>query len=300
VKDVSSFHSKHRSDLWDHPKVTGYIDLGDFLEPTLARNDFRASNESRAIFAYLEEIEPLLLSKIDEITQASEGRHYQALEDRLNQALSELAKLDSMMHQVDVVVGGSTPATTDGTGRTLEDGIGNRDHGEGTSGGGTGIGVAPGQGVGYGSNPGDEPGGDEGNRGLRLDEGYVDGPPEATVRKVKRPGLSIRIVDTEPDEDAETHAKLRSVLIGDEIHIFKRHEDFESRVSETRQREKKVSERLITYLAGEITVHYKDRFFNRGKQPDYSKSLFVEVVSFIYQMEEKLASLVGKNMSDLQ
>jgi len=75
--------------------------------------------------------------------------------------------------------------------------------------------------------------------------------------------MSIRIVDTEPDEDAETHVKLRSVVIGDEIHIFKRHEDFESRVTETRQHEKKVSERLITYLAGEITVHYKDRFFNR-------------------------------------
>ena len=300
VKDVSSFHSKHRSDLWDHPKVTGYIDLGDFLEPTLARNDFRATNETHAVFAHLEELEPLLLTKIEEITQVSEDRHYQALEDRLNQALSELAKLDSMMHQVDIVPGGPTPATADGTGRPLKEGIGGMDHGEGTSGGGPGIGVSPGQGVGYGAGPGDQPGGDEGSGSLRPDDGYVDGTPEATVRKVKRPGLTIRIVDTEPDEDAETHEKLRSVLIGDEIHIFKRHKDFESRVSETRQREKKVSERLITYLAGEITVHYKDRFFNRKGQPDYSKSLFVEVVSFIYQMEEKLAPLVGKNMSDLQ
>jgi len=177
VKDVASFRSKHRSDIWDHPKVTGYIDLGDFLEPTLARNDFRASSETRAVYAHLFEIEEILLSKIDEITQVSEDRHYRALEDSLNQALSELAKLDNMLHRDDPVPGGSTPAILDGTGRNLEDGIGNRDHGDGASGSGPGFGDTPGDGTGFGSEPGDQPGGDKGSRGLRPDDEYLDGTP---------------------------------------------------------------------------------------------------------------------------
>jgi hypothetical protein len=301
VKDVPSFHSKHRSDLWDNPRITGYIDLGEFLEPTLARNDFEATDKKRAVFAHLEEeVEPYLIVWIDEMAQVSESRHYKALEDRLNQALSELAKLDSLVARDDFVAGGSTPAGRSGTGRSPEDGTGSRDHGDGISGSGPGIGVMPGEGVGYGQEPGGLPGGDAGNTSLRPDEGYVDGTPEETLRKVRRPGLNIRIVDGEPFEDAVTGEQLRSVLIGDEIQIFKRHRDFESRVTETRQHEKKVSERLITYLSGEVTVHYKDRLFSRKGQPDYSKALFVEVVQFIYQMEEKLSSLAGTNLSDLE
>lgn len=51
IKDIKSFRSKHKSALWDHPNVTGYIDLSDYLEPTIARNDFKNNPQSSALSA---------------------------------------------------------------------------------------------------------------------------------------------------------------------------------------------------------------------------------------------------------
>ena len=84
-----------------------------------------------------------------------------------------------------------------------------------------------------------------------------------------------------------------------EIRIFKRHPDFEERVKSKRSGKQKITERLITYLAGEITVHYKDRFHNRKGQADYNKYMFIDLVAFIYKFEGILNDLVGQNLSDL-
>ena len=67
----------------------------DFLEPTIARNDFTNSEKSKALFSKLIEIEPLILDVVKYVNKASEERHYQELEDRLNQALSKLARLEA-------------------------------------------------------------------------------------------------------------------------------------------------------------------------------------------------------------
>lgn len=56
---------------------------------------------------------------------------------------------------------------------------------------------------------------------------------------------------------------------------------------------------MITYLAGEITVHYKDKFHNKVGQPEYNKLMFVDLVDFIYQFERLLSDLAGKNLADL-
>ena len=55
----------------------------------------------------------------------------------------------------------------------------------------------------------------------------------------------------------------------------------------------------MSYLAAEMTVHYKDMFHARDKQPEYSKWMFVDLTESIYVLEDMLSPLVGKNMSDL-
>ncbi len=93
---------------------------------------------------------------------------------------------------------------------------------------------------------------------------------------------------------------MRSNIYGSEIRIFRQHSDFQSRVDVSRRGEPKITQRLITYLAGEITVHYKDKFHTKkGTEPEYSKSHFGDLVSFIYQFEAMLQNLAGKNLSDL-
>ncbi len=136
------------------------------------------------------------------------------------------------------------------------------------------------------------------------DKKFDDKDPEfdddkANSDERKKPGFDIKLSDREPDLDTETNTLDRSTLVGGTIIIFKKHPDFSSRVDKKRIGESKITQRLITYLAGEITIHYKDKFETRGgQQPEYNKKMFRNVVDFIYKIEEALKGLEGKNPED--
>lgn len=303
IKDIKSFKSKHKSELWDHPNVTGYIDLSDFLEPTIARNDFKNNDHSRALFSYLNELEPVILEEVKNVNKQSEERHYQELEDRLNQALSRLAKLDSMSYRTDHSTGNTINLEAGGAGQSLVNGTGSKDHGDPkpTAGIGT-IGENEGQGQGVGEEAGSIPGGELGGSSALNKES--ENPFEDTGFRGgerKKSGFNIRIDEREPDTDDLTGWQMRSNIYGNEIRIFKTHPDFQERVVVSRRGETRITPRLITYLAGEITVHYKHKFHTRkGTQPEYSKNHFNDLVGFIYQFEKMLKDLSGKNLSDLE
>jgi hypothetical protein len=302
IKDVKSFKSNHKSDIWGHPSVTGFIDLKDLLGPTIARNDFRNNKDSRALYVTLNDLEELILEFVKKANLKSEERHYEHLEDHLNHVLSRLAKLDSMNFRTDHIKGGDINLKTDAFGAAIEDGVGARDHGDSEIidpsdsdfGGDEGDGSGP-SGTEEGELPTDKKGGDKIDGESQFEDSDTKG------RERKKSGFNIRISDAELQVDNETDKPVRSLLIGSEILIYKKHPDFENRVSHTRQGETKISERLITYIAGEITIHYKDKFYNKISQgaPDYNINLFIGLVDFLYQFESMLAPLAGKNLSDL-
>jgi len=298
VKDIRAFKSKHKSDLWGHPNVTGFIDVGDILQPTIARNEFTNTQETRALFETLMELEPLIIDVVNAENRASEERHYKELEDQLNQALSKLAKLDSMFYRTEYLTGQDINLAPGGSGQTVGEGIGGS-FGPGPGGEGPGIGDGSGNGSGPGGDTGQIPGSEDG-MGPKNKE--ADNPFEDTGFKGgerRKSGFNIRIVDDDLQIDAATNKPLRSQLIGNQIRIFKKHPDFEARVDESSKKQKRITQRLITYLAGEITVHYKDKFHCKHGQPAYNKNLFVNLVEFIYQFENMLKGLVGRNLSDI-
>lgn len=152
-------------------------------------------------------------------------------------------------------------------------------------------GILPESGIIPGGEPGEGPSDREAMNPFE-DTGYKGG-------EKKRSGFNIKIVDDDLQIDEATNRPIRSQLIADQIRIYKKHEDFLSRVEESRKKEKKISERLITYLAGEITVHYKDKLYCRKGQPAYNKQLFIGLVEFVYLLEEMLKDLAGRNLSDM-
>ena len=92
----------------------------------------------------------------------------------------------------------------------------------------------------------------------------------------------------------------RSSLIDDTIWIYRQHPDFLERVSTARAGKKhKITQRLVTYLAGEMTVHYKDKFHNKQGQPDYGKWMFQDLTDSIYFIEKALSGLVNLNLNTL-
>jgi len=299
IKDVKSFKSTHKSDIWGHPNVTGYIDLKGTLPPTIARDDFKNTKESRMIFNELKEIEDIVLDFVKRTNQHSEQKHYQQLEDVLNKALSRLARIDSMNFRTDYLRGGDINLGENGAGKALEVGGGPDESGNGGNGEGDGIGENDGTGL-HPEGEGKELATDkDGGDMVKMDEQFEDSDNKGKERK--KSGFNIRIAEGDPVTDEKGKQK-RSILAGSEIVVYKNHPDFQARVAHTRQGEAKINERLITYLAGEITVHYKDEFYKKiqNGQPEYNKDMFESVVSFIYQFEEMLMGLVGKNLSEME
>ncbi len=300
IKEVRSFKSNHKRDLWGHPNVTGYIDLSSYLEPTIARNDFKNNHNSKALYETLIGIEPAIFEIIKDVNKQSEDRHYQELEDRLNQALSKLAKLDNMNFRTDYITGTNINLQSGGEGT----GVGVGEEGKDGSDVKSPVldwieGVFGSKDGGQEKISGDLPDDNPGQGPLNKE---ADNPFEDTGfagNEKKKSGYNIRIVDNEPDIDSVTNKPYRSNIYGNEIRIFKQHPDFAERVKETVTGSKKITPRLITYLAGEVTVHYKDQLHNKKGQPEYNKNLFVDLVGSVYQIENLLSDLEGKNLSDL-
>ena len=302
IKTIKGFKTKYKNEIWGHPSITGYIDLNGFLEPTIARDDFRNNNESKALFSTLLELEQLISEVIKDVNKASEHRHYKSLEQYLNKELSKLAKIDALNFRTENISGRDINLEAGGDGQDQEEGAGSEHHREGEP---TGNEIDHSDNkddpLGFGpsendvSNPSEDDGSGASNKEPENpfeDTGFKGG-------ERKKSGFNIEFVDGDPIWNVETDKPIRSQLIGGTIRIFREHPEFQKRIKLTLTKEPKISERLITYLAGEITVHYKDKIQTREGQAEYNVQMFENLVEFIYMFEDAVSGLAGKNLSDL-
>ena len=84
IKDMKSFLSKNKSSIWGHPNLTGFIDLGGNLEPTIARNDFKNDSVSKAVFESLIDYESVVQTFLKDESEKTDDKQFKALEDVLN------------------------------------------------------------------------------------------------------------------------------------------------------------------------------------------------------------------------
>lgn len=290
IKDIKAFKSDLKSDIWNHPNITGYVDLGNYIEPNISRiNGFKPEYKEKAnnIFSWLINKEPLILDLIREGNEETQEKHYQQLEDILSKALSKIARIDAMNFRTEYFAGNDIKLQDGavGTGDSIFPPLSTDPN-------------SPNSGIKNddikGDNPNDELGGNN-NLNKEVDNPFEDKEPQGAERK--KSGFNIKISDLPPDIDNETNKPIKSRLLGNTIHIFRKHPDFEDRVEHFRGGEPKISQRLVTYLAGEITVHYKDKYYMKSGQPAYDKRMFSSLVESIYQFEDLLKEAVGKNLS---
>lgn len=289
VKEIKEFKSDFKSDIWNHPNITGFIDLIDFIKPNISRLGFRpeSKEETRAIFDILISKENEILNLIRDSNEETQEKHYQQLEDILSKALSKIARIDAMNFRTEYFAGNDIklqegaigvgdsifpPLSSDPNNPNF--GIKNDDI--------------------KGDNPNDELGGNK-NLNKEIDNPFDDKEPQGSERK--KSGFNIKISDLEPNIDSDTGKQIKSRLLGNTIEIFRKHPEFEKRVGHFAGGAPKISQRLITYLAGEITVHYKDKFYMKSGQPTYDKKMFANLVDSIYLFEDLLKDAVGKDLS---
>merc|ERR1711879_165509 len=70
IYEVKSFIriSKARYSVWNHPHVAGYIDVGNFVEPVITRDEFRRTNNRVKLYrCILKRVEPDLMKLVEEV-----------------------------------------------------------------------------------------------------------------------------------------------------------------------------------------------------------------------------------------
>lgn len=308
VKDDKDFSkaSSFKKEIWDHPYITWYIDLWNTIEPRLDRAWFKNDVYSKLIFKEIANREWLIKDMLTKISRETENRHYRNLEDKLTSVLANLAKLDRMNYRKESISREWEQITwfkyhiewiswdrwfwaQDTSNWKQNNSPENRNFW-----GWKWDWFWPDENP-WDIFPGEEPTKDN-TKFKDLSEFWDE---LSNLTKKSKSWFAIKFVDWEPPVDLDNN-KVRSQIVWWEIRIFKEHPDFRSRIQIWKKWEDCITSRLITYLAWEITVHYKNEFYcKRSEQPEYNKQMFVELVEFIYKYEDWLKDLVWKNLSDI-
>ena len=304
IKDIRNFNSNRKGEIWGNPNLTGYIDLSDFLEPTIDRRNFKNNRNARALFYTLKELEPLILDVIGDVRKDSETQHYKSFEDHINRMLRKIARQDKMFFQTEILSGNEINVLPGASGQENEEHFGSEHHRNGPP---SGVPIE------NPSEPEDDPYGfgsteeagnnvsDHKDDGDLASNNQPDNEYEDTGlkgRERKKPGFNMQFVEGDPIIDEETNKPLRSQLVGGTIRIFRNHPDFESRVQTFRSKEPKITPRLNTYVALQTMVHYKDRQQMREGQAEYNIQMYISLTEYVLRLEDLCSGLVGKNLKD--
>jgi hypothetical protein len=117
---------------------------------------------------------------------------------------------------------------------------------------------------------------------------YDTEKPKSEPKPVRqrRNSFDIQFYEIPPDADGQVK---RSYLIDATIYINVAHPDFQERMTYTRLGQPRVTDRLGSYIAATVSIHYKDQFYAKyGYQPERRDLLFDEQVDFIFRLESAL------------
>ncbi len=281
--------STRRTSLWAHPNLVGYIEVGTAIDPAITRDVFKRTKTRELLYEALLKLEDEINEVLHIVNQAQQQQDLRKVADLIERELARLAKEDRIRLRATPSAGTGAQCAPLG-GSEAEEGFGGptgNDEGS-AAGGGSGDGDNTGPtNTGSGVLPGDG----DGNAG-----GAEDGAG-AESGKRKKTGFSIEFVRWPATESGTS---IRSNLIDGTIMINSLHPQFEERVRTTRPGRMKMTDRLISYIAGTVSIHYKDAFYEKyRRQPDKRTQLFDDQLEFICRMEVALQTIKSEIQSML-
>ncbi len=281
VAEIKSFirKSNHRTSVWGHPNLLGYIEVGDVVRPIITRDDFDRGKGRTALYDAILTLEDEIRAAINQINEEQRDSSLNRLEDVLRNVLDDLAREDRLRLRSELTAGAEQGKATSGGG--AEDGDEGGPDGEPnqTEGGANGDG----DGADTGPNPDDEGslnGQNEGGEQINPD------PNERQGAQRKRSGFDIRFGEYAPTINGQLR---RSWLLDGAIFINTAHPDFKGRLTYNLKGRARFTDRLGAYLAATVSIHYKDQFYARyGRQPERRDQMFDEQVAFQCRLEAAL------------
>lgn len=273
VGDIKSFRSFKKSIIWQHPNVTGYIDTGNLLDPTIARNNYTSDGKSRMVFREIRKIEDEIEDFIKRQAERNVKTDFTIIEDSINGAIRNL-KGDMFLNYSTAKAGDKVELSDDPNDPLYEVEV---------------LGKKP----------------RSGKKHAELS--YSEMPDiefkpstitvERNVKTLKSGNINLILkIDGESEPFIDKNGKpKRSELVGDEVIVFKNHPDFMERLKRNRIGEELISQRLIIYIISEVMVHYLSQYFEINYQNNFKdKDKLVAFAANLYFLENKLVDLIGQ------
>ena len=288
VRAIKSFttKSRHKTAVWGHDHLVGYVEVGEAVAPVITRDDFERTAIRGLLYNALLPIENELKEALDAINRQQQDRRLNRLEDVLRSVLSKLAREDALNFRTEIAGPGlDVPATVPGAVDVDPDEDGpvvDRPPSDGP--------VPPRPPGPAGPNepspsiPTRNSSPDQDSNGPLTEPDDRPNSPNAATRR--KSGFDIKFMELPADITGRLY---RSRLLDGTIIINVGHDDFESRLDRSRQGQARVTERLINYLAGVISIHYKDQYYEKYRnQPERRDQLFDEQIDFVCRLEAAL------------
>lgn len=279
ISEIKSFirRSNHRTSVWGHPHLLGYIEVGELVRPVITRDDFDRGKRRTLLYDEVLDLEDDLKEALNRVNEAHRDTTLNRLEDVLRDVLRDLAREDRLLLRSELTVGNETGALITGGGGVNSEG---EPEPKPTETGVTWCGVEAGEVGSDESEDGKEIGDAEGGHQV------VDDPTQSEGARRRRAGFDIKFGNFPPDTEGQLR---RSKLVDGTIYINSAHADFKERMAFTRQGGPKFTDRLGAYLAATVSIHYKDQFYQRyGRQPERRDQMFDEQVEFMCRLEAGL------------
>jgi hypothetical protein len=321
VADVKAFRTYSKSSIWSHPNVTGYIDVTGVLEPTIARNEFKAGPLGKALFAALNQLEPEIKKFVSEQLVLPSTTAYKNLEKYLTDTLNRLSDSRRFRNILNIQTGdsqhlkpgaGKETITTKITLRApvriqdqsalildmLKDGnspnlsVGSPVPGISTDDRQPIIGVGKTEPV-----------------NIKIEKKEITLKKEAQVSEAENSGVNNRnksgisiIIDSESEPALDSNNnKLRSTMISNQIIIYAKHSSFAEKVKNSSHGVKVIGQELVTYLAIEIITQIKLLVYreNKDKIKEFD-ALLLDFSDGVHMLCSELKNLEGKNLQEIK
>lgn len=291
ISEIKSFirRSAHRTSIWGHPHLLGYIEVGELVQPVITRDDFRQTKSRTTLYDAILGLEPDLKDSLNRVNEAHRDSTLNRLEELLRDVLDQLSREDRLRLRSEMISGRDRGALT--AGGAAEDSVdaeASRESSD-TTGRGSGDEVRT-------TRPDRK---QSGAQDGKAEGGHdvADDPLRAEGTTRKRSGFDIKFGNFPPDAGGQLR---RSRLVDGIIFINTGHPDFQARMIYSRQGRPKFNDRLGAYLSATVSIHYKDQFYERyGRQPERRDQMFDEQVEFMCRLEAALRPQLPSLLQEL-
>lgn len=270
IASMDSFISKtrHRKKVWENYYLTGYIEVGENLEPVITRDDFKGGKGfTQTRSGIYEEIVKLEDEIYDSIETINKNRSDETLKD-LGKILTDI--LSNISNEEDLRLRYESKGGKNMTGEWTQvspDPESKDEYEVGKMGASKGknrknvIKARP-------------------NQNSHLFGKKVDGEKQGMR-------IDFNTLPVTADEDRASY--------GDGvITIFASHPDFVGRRSGNELEQTRVTTQLINYIATVISGEYKEVFYKQKKLEPARKTILDEQINFIFLFEQKMERFINQ------